>query len=65
MRFPAVILDPEGPPVAGMLFTCDDLVRRWPRLDAFEGEGYARQITQVERDDGSQVSAQVYVLRSG
>ena len=63
--YPAVTLDPEGGPVAGMLFTSDDLVHHWPRLDAFGGEGYDRQIAQVERDDGSPVSAHVYVLRSG
>lgn len=36
----------------------------WDRLDRFEGEMYAREIVQVELDDGHTVPAETYVARA-
>jgi gamma-glutamylcyclotransferase (GGCT)/AIG2-like uncharacterized protein YtfP len=57
---PALILDDAGPAVAVSLFESPDLPRHWPRLDAFEGDGYARVLARVETAQGA-VSAWIYV----
>ena len=36
----------------------------WERLDAFEGEMYARQSVQIELDERTILSAETYVVRS-
>ena len=38
------------------------LADHWPRLDAFEGDGYERVLTTVTRTDGTTVQAYVYAL---
>ena len=48
--------------VAGFLFSSDALAEHWPRLDAFEGDGYERVLTTVTRADGTAVEAYVYAL---
>jgi len=35
----------------------------WDRLDQFEGEMYARQIVQVELNDGASLRAETYVVK--
>ncbi|MDA8016127.1 MAG: gamma-glutamylcyclotransferase [Thermoanaerobaculia bacterium] len=35
----------------------------WPRLDAFEGEGYERVLVTVTLCEGQDVEAYVYALR--
>jgi len=42
------------------LFSSDQLEQFWDELDAFEGEGYKRELTTVVRKDKSEVSAFVY-----
>ena len=59
--YPALILDPLGPVVEVHLFESADLPDRWPRLDAFEGNGYRRVVTQVRTADG-ELDAWIYVL---
>jgi gamma-glutamylcyclotransferase (GGCT)/AIG2-like uncharacterized protein YtfP len=61
--FPGLVLNPAAEPVAVDLFLSDDLPAHWPRLDAFEGEGYLRVVTQVVTPDGV-VDACIYVLAS-
>ena len=60
--YPGIILDEQGGPVAGLLFTSDSLGEHWSRLDAFEGDGYRRVRTTVRRQDGTVVDAYVYAL---
>jgi gamma-glutamylcyclotransferase (GGCT)/AIG2-like uncharacterized protein YtfP len=59
--FPALILDPSGPPVEVHLFESSDLPYHWPRLDEFEGPGYRRVLTRVRTAEG-ELSAYIYVL---
>lgn len=59
--YPGLVLNPAGETVAVALFSSDDLPDHWPRLDAFEGEGYRRVVTQVTTSDGV-VDACIYVL---
>jgi len=64
LGYPALVLDQESnDAVSGMLLTADTLVEHWELLDEFEGTGYERVDIDVTLSDGSQVSAQTYVLR--
>lgn len=60
--YPGLILDEDAGAVPGLVFTSDELPAHWERLDAFEGEGYARVPVQATLEDGSMVQAFVYVL---
>jgi gamma-glutamylcyclotransferase (GGCT)/AIG2-like uncharacterized protein YtfP len=35
----------------------------WERLDGFEGEMYARQVVQIELEDGTRLPAATYVVK--
>jgi gamma-glutamylcyclotransferase (GGCT)/AIG2-like uncharacterized protein YtfP len=59
--FPGLVADPDGPEVPVNLFESPDLPAHWPRLDAFEGEGYVRSTIDVSMD-GETVPAQIYLL---
>jgi gamma-glutamylcyclotransferase (GGCT)/AIG2-like uncharacterized protein YtfP len=61
--YPGVVLDADAGLVTGMLLTSDDLPDHWARLDAFEGDGYIRVLTEVLLDYGGRVTAYVYELR--
>jgi gamma-glutamylcyclotransferase (GGCT)/AIG2-like uncharacterized protein YtfP len=60
--YPGIILDEHGAEVAGFLFSSDALAEHWPRLDAFEGDGYERVLTTATGTDGTAVEAYVYAL---
>ena len=60
--YPGLILDDTATEVTGMVLTSEELDDHWPRLDEFEGEGYARVVTEVTLADGTTVAAQLYVL---
>lgn len=60
--YPGIILDAHGPVVQGFLLTSPELPEHWARLDAFEGPGYRRVLTTVQRRDGTAVPAYVYEL---
>ena len=62
--YPGLILDAQGMPVAGFLFSSDALAQHWPHLDAFEGDGYVRVVTTATGADGTAVTACVYTLSS-
>lgn len=62
--FPALVPDECGQVVEGFLFSSDQLADHWPRIDDFEGEGYERVLATVTREDGSQVDAFLYALRT-
>ncbi len=60
--YPGLILDEDAGAVPGLVFTSDELPAHWERLDAFEGEGYARVPVQATLENGSTLQAFVYVL---
>jgi gamma-glutamylcyclotransferase (GGCT)/AIG2-like uncharacterized protein YtfP len=59
--YPGLVLDPLGPAVEVHLFESADLPDHWARLDAFEGSGYRRVVTQVRTAD-DELAAWIYVL---
>jgi len=61
LGYPGLVLDPSGPVVEVHLFESADLPDHWPRLDAFEGAGYRRVVTQVRTAEGD-VDACIYVI---
>src|SRR5688500_1763892 len=61
--YPGIVLGEHGGEVKGLLFSSESLAEHWARLDAFEGEGYERVVTTVQREDGTVVDAYVYALR--
>src|SRR5688500_16608463 len=60
LGYPALVLDPNSPPVDVDLFESPDLRQHWDRLDAFEGENYRRVVATVETSEGA-VDAWIYV----
>lgn len=62
--YPALVPDADGDVVQGLVFASDALAAHWPRIDAFEGDGYARVVVVAQLEDGSQVDAFVYALNS-
>lgn len=60
--YPGIVLDEQGETVEGFLFSSQHLSAHWPRLDAFEGEGYQRVSTTATRKDGTVVEAYIYTL---
>ena len=61
--FPGIVLDERGGDVQGFIFSSDEIAAHWNRLDAFEGDGYERVVTMAELEDGSAVTAYIYVLK--
>ena len=61
--FPGIVVDERGNAVDGFLFSSPSLDEHWDRLDAFEGDGYARVSTTVKLRDGRAEVAYIYVLR--
>ena len=62
LGFPAVIPDEQGDMVAGWVFSSDDLVSHWARLDEFEGEAYQRIEVTATLDNGTKIQTFVYAL---
>ena len=60
--FPGIVLDVDGGEVNGQVFTSNELPQHWARLDAFEGDGYARVLANVRLHDGREVDAYIYCL---
>lgn len=60
--FPGIVLDADGGEVDGQVFTSGELPQHWARLDAFEGDGYARVLADVRLPDGREVEAYIYCL---
>jgi gamma-glutamylcyclotransferase (GGCT)/AIG2-like uncharacterized protein YtfP len=61
LGYRGLVLDPLGPIVEVHLFESAELPDHSPRLDAFEGTGYRRVVTQVRTADG-ELDAWIYVL---
>jgi gamma-glutamylcyclotransferase (GGCT)/AIG2-like uncharacterized protein YtfP len=62
--YPGVILSDAGDEVPGFVFSSEALPDHWPRLDAFEGEGYTRVSVAATLADGTVVDACIYALSS-
>ncbi len=61
LGYPGLILDPPEQVIDVYVFESPELPDHWPRLDAFEGAGYRRVVTQVSTDDGD-LDASIYVI---
>lgn len=59
--YPGIVLDDDGQEVEVHIFHSADLPNHWPRLDAFEGEGYRRVSVDVRTGAGV-VAAFIYAL---
>ena len=59
LGYPALALADDGEAIAVQLFVSPDLPAHWERLDAFEGEGYARVQATVTTAAGA-VAAWIY-----
>ena len=62
LGYPGIVLDKLGGEVQGFIFSSEELADHWARLDAFEGEGYARVVSAAVLGDGTVVDAHIYVL---
>ncbi len=58
--YPALMLDPAGGDVEGVILTSRRLPGYWRQLDAFEGDGYRRVVTTATLPGGEALSVQVY-----
>ncbi len=58
--YPAIALDPEGPPVAAWLLESDRLPESWDDLDWFEGTGYRRRAVAPRRHGVELAEAWIY-----
>ncbi len=63
LGYPGLVLDPLGQSIEVHVFESSDLPDHWARLDAFEGAGYRRVVTQVSTLDGDQ-DAWIYVVEA-
>lgn len=63
LGFPGLMLAPDGAPLEVQMLESPELAAHWPRLDAFEGEGYTRVQVNVATDEGF-VQAWIYTLAS-
>lgn len=61
LGLPGLILDPLGGPIDVHLLESPQLPAHWLRLDAFEGTGYRRVVTQVRTPAGA-LDAWIYVV---
>ena len=61
--YPGFVPDADGPEQDVLLFVSPDLPAHWPRLDAFEGEDYARA-SIVAEVGGRRVEAWIYAEAS-
>lgn len=64
MGFPALVLDESGQEIKGYVFSSTSLENHWAELDEFEGEAYARILTQVKLHNGEYVQANLYSLNA-
>lgn len=57
---PGFFPDPNGPIVAGLIFTSDDLPDHWARLDTFEGSDYERVEIEATLETGKIITSFIY-----
>ena len=63
LGYPGLVLEAAGQDVEVHLLESPDLPEHWPRLDAFEGEGYRRVVASVATEDGD-LEAWIYVIKT-
>ena len=61
LGYPGLILDPSGQVIEVYIFESSELPNHWLCLDAFEGAGYRRVVTQVCTADGD-LDVSIYVI---
>ena len=61
LGYPGLVLDAGGAAVEVQVFESPDLPSSWSRLDAFEGPGYRRVVTEVTTEEGA-FAAFIYVI---
>jgi gamma-glutamylcyclotransferase (GGCT)/AIG2-like uncharacterized protein YtfP len=61
LGYPGIVLDASAIPVDVQVFESPDLPNEWDRLDAFEGPGYQRVVTNVSTSEG-EIEAQIYEI---
>ncbi|MGI9505488.1 MAG: gamma-glutamylcyclotransferase family protein [Geminicoccaceae bacterium] len=61
LGYPGLILDLSGQDIGVHVFESPDLSNHWLRLDAFEGAGYRRVVTQIMTEEGD-LEASIYVI---
>jgi len=64
MGYPGIDLDQHGEEIHGFLLSSENLSDHWAKLDAFEGESYARVLTVVRLRSNKTVDAYIYTLKS-
>jgi gamma-glutamylcyclotransferase (GGCT)/AIG2-like uncharacterized protein YtfP len=64
MGYPGIVLDKHGDVIRGFLFSSDKLADHWATLDEFEGEAYARVLTEVRLDGNRTADAYIYTLKT-
>ncbi len=64
MGSPGLTIDSEGAKIIGFLFTSDNLIKHWSKLDDFEGDGYERVLTTVKLKNNTSVEAFVYAIKN-
>ncbi|NKB33541.1 MAG: gamma-glutamylcyclotransferase [Pseudomonadales bacterium] len=62
LGYPVIVLDDEGELIQGQIFRSSQLANYWDVIDTFEGVAYKRVLAEVKLDNGSKISAFVYVL---
>ncbi len=63
MGFPGIVLNDTEEEIEGYIFTSNELFDKWNELDAFEGEEYARIITQARLSNNQVVESYIYSLK--
>lgn len=61
LGYPGMALGEEGQDIEVFIFESSDLPNHWQRLDAFEGDGYVRQTTLAQTENGM-IDVSVYVI---
>ncbi len=61
LGYPGLVLESSGQIVEVNSFESSDLPDHWPRLDAFEGDGYRRVVTRARIEDGH-LDVSIYVI---
>jgi gamma-glutamylcyclotransferase (GGCT)/AIG2-like uncharacterized protein YtfP len=63
MGYPGMCIDSNGEDINGFLFSSKELIKKWNKLDTFEGEEYQRVIVTVKLANKKTVKAYVYALK--
>ncbi len=63
LGYPGLVLDTSGAAIEVDVFESPELPGHWLRLDAFEGSGYRRVVTQVSAANG-ELDASIYVVEA-